>query len=163
MAIDVPHLLARKLHSALQYNKMKRVKFNYPGTLQKIIDLCRPSVVGSNYIRTYIRKPKEQQKNEELPQPSLKYDVEGVSTVTTSIVHGKHFEDNMESMGNDMPSLFPEEDVVVTTLARMHGNVNAYQWEEFVNNDMDHSTTSDEDLIHAKYGFDGRFIFYLFD
>ena len=62
MAIDVPHLLARKLHSALQDSKMKRVKFNYLGTLQEIIDLFRPSVVGSNSIRTYIRKPKEQQK-----------------------------------------------------------------------------------------------------
>ena len=39
MAIDVPHLLARKLHYALQDSKMKRVKFNYPSTLQKIIDL----------------------------------------------------------------------------------------------------------------------------
>ena len=46
MVIDVPHLLARKLHSVLQDSKMKRVKFSYPGTLQKIIDLCRPSVVG---------------------------------------------------------------------------------------------------------------------
>ena len=62
MAIDVPHLLARKLHSALQDSKMKKVKFSYSGTLQKIIDLCRPSVFGSNSIRTYIRKPKEQQK-----------------------------------------------------------------------------------------------------
>ena len=40
MAIDVPHLLARKLHSTLQDSKMKRVKFSYPRTLQKIIDLC---------------------------------------------------------------------------------------------------------------------------
>ena len=29
--------------------------------------------------------------------------------------------------------------------------------------EMDHSPMSDEDLIHAKYGFDGRFIFHLFD
>ena len=33
MAIDVPHLLARKLHSTLQDSKMKRVKFSYPDTL----------------------------------------------------------------------------------------------------------------------------------
>ena len=45
----------------------------------------------------------------------------------------------------------------------MHGNENADQWEEFVNNDMDRSPTSDEDLIHAKYYFDGIFVFYLFD
>ena len=31
-----------------------------------------------------------------------------------------------------------------------------------MNNDMDHSPTSDEDLIHAKYSFDGIFVFYLF-
>ena len=28
---------------------------------------------------------------------------------------------------------------------------------------MDHSPTIDEYLIHAKYGFDGRFVFSLFD
>ena len=66
----------------------------------------------------------------------------------------------MESMGNDMPSLFLEEDVGVTTFARMHGNVNVYQWEEFMNNDMDRSPTSDEDLSHAKYSFDARFVFF---
>ena len=55
----------------------------------------------------------------------------------------------MESMGNNMPSLPLKEDVVVTTLARMHGNVNTDQWEEFLNNDMDHSPTSDEYLIHS--------------
>ena len=43
----------------------------------------------------------------------------------------------MESVENDMPSLFPEEDVAITTFPRMHGNVNADQWEEFVNNDVD--------------------------
>ena len=32
-----------------------------------------------------------------------------------------------------------------------------------MNNDMDHSPMSDEDLIHAKYSFDGRFVFSLFD
>ena len=65
----------------------------------------------------------------------------------------------MEPVGNDMPSLSLEEDVAVTTLVGMHGNENADQWEEFVNNDMDHSPMSDEDLIHAKYSFDGRFFF----
>ena len=65
----------------------------------------------------------------------------------------------MESVGNDMPSLSLEKYVIVTTLAGMHGNENADQWEEFVNNDMNCSPTSDEDLIHAKYSFDGRFLF----
>ena len=44
----------------------------------------------------------------------------------------------------------------------MHGNENADQWEEYVNNDMDRSPTSDEDLIHAKYSFDG-ILFSLFN
>ena len=91
---------------------------------------------------------------------SLKNNVEGLSTVTTSTIHGQPFEKNMESVGNDMPSLFPEEDVVVTTLDGMHGNENVDQWEEFVNNDMDHSLTSDEYLIHGKHSFDGRFCFH---
>ena len=132
---------------------MNRVKFSYPGTLKTNIDLCWPNVVGSKSIRTYIRKPKEQQKNEELPQPSLKNNVEAVSTVNTSTIHGQPLEENMEPVGNNMPSLSLEEDVVVTNLVGIHGNENADQWEEFVNNDMDRSATSDEDLIHAKYSF----------
>ena len=67
----------------------------------------------------------------------------------------------MEPVGNEMPSLSLEEDFVVTNLVGMHGNENADQWEEFVNNDMDHLPTSDEDLIHAKYSFDGRFFFFI--
>ena len=65
----------------------------------------------------------------------------------------------MEPVGNDMPSLSLEEDVIVTTLVGMHGNENVDQWEEFVNNDMDHSLTSDEDLVHTKYSFEGIFFF----
>ena len=44
----------------------------------------------------------------------------------------------------------------------MHGNENADQWDEFVNNDMDCSPTSDEDLIHVKYSFDGRFVLFIY-
>ena len=65
----------------------------------------------------------------------------------------------MEPLGNDIPSLSLEEDVSITTLVGMHGNENLDKWEEFVNNDMDRSPMSDEDLIHAKYSFDGRFFF----
>ena len=36
MAIDVPHLLSRKLHSALQDSKMKRVQFSYPRHYKKL-------------------------------------------------------------------------------------------------------------------------------
>ena len=39
MGIDVPFLLAKKLHHKLRESKAKRVKFNHLGTLQKIIDL----------------------------------------------------------------------------------------------------------------------------
>ena len=67
----------------------------------------------------------------------------------------------MEPVGNNMPSLSLEEAVAITTLVGMHGNENADQWVEFLNNYMDYSPMSDEDLIHAKYSFDGRFI-YLF-
>ena len=59
LARDVPHLLAKKLHFALHESKMKRVKFNYPGTSQKIIDLYRPNTVeGSRFKNTYIKRLK---------------------------------------------------------------------------------------------------------
>ena len=45
LAKDVPHLLEKKLHFALHERKMKRAKFSYPGTLQNIIELYRPSTV----------------------------------------------------------------------------------------------------------------------
>ena len=67
----------------------------------------------------------------------------------------------MEPTGKGMPSLSLEEDVAVTNLVGMHGNQNADQWEEFVNNDMDRLSTSDEDLVHAKYYFDGKFFFFI--
>ena len=58
-AIDVPHLLAKKMLFALQESKMKRVKFSYPGTLQNIIDLYRPSTVeGRRFKNTYIKRSK---------------------------------------------------------------------------------------------------------
>ena len=40
--IDIPYLLAKKLHSALQESQLRKVKFRFPGILQRIIDLCRP-------------------------------------------------------------------------------------------------------------------------
>ena len=52
-----------------------------------------------------------------------------------------------------MPSLSLEEDVAVTTLVGMHGNENADQWEEFVNNDMDCSPMSDEDRSSRRIDF----------
>jgi len=32
-SIDVPHLLAKKLHSSLEESKKKKIKFNFSGTL----------------------------------------------------------------------------------------------------------------------------------
>ena len=37
---NIPYLLAKKLHSALQESQLRKVKFSFSGTLQKIIDLC---------------------------------------------------------------------------------------------------------------------------
>jgi hypothetical protein len=56
-AIDVPHLLAKKLHYALKESKKKNIKFSFPSTLQKIIDLYRPNV-QTNPLKTYIRRSK---------------------------------------------------------------------------------------------------------
>ena len=59
LAIDVPHLLEKKLHFALQERKMKRVMFSYLGTIQKIIDIYQPSIAeGSRFKNTYIKRPK---------------------------------------------------------------------------------------------------------
>ena len=69
LAIDVPHLLAKKMHFALQESKMKKVKFSYPGTLQKIVDLYRPSnVKGSRFKNTYLRRSNLDKINKEVPQ-----------------------------------------------------------------------------------------------
>ena len=40
--IDIPYLLAKKLHSSLQESQLRKVKFSFLGTLQKCIDLCQP-------------------------------------------------------------------------------------------------------------------------
>ena len=38
--VDIPYLLAKKIHSALQESQLRKVKFSFLGTLQKIIYLC---------------------------------------------------------------------------------------------------------------------------
>ena len=43
--VDIPYLLVKKIHSALQESQFNKVKFSFPSTLQKIIDLCRPHVI----------------------------------------------------------------------------------------------------------------------
>ena len=56
---------------------MKRVKFNYSVTLQKIIDLYRPSTVeGSRFKNTYIKRPKLDKINQEVPQQYPKDNVQ---------------------------------------------------------------------------------------
>jgi len=73
---------------------MKRVKFSYPGTLQKIIDLYRPNTVeGSRFKNTYIKRPKMDKINQEVPQQSPKDNVQ---------VPEEPFEYCMEGMGSDL-------------------------------------------------------------
>ena len=113
LAIDVPHLLAKKLHFALQESKMKRVKFSYPGTLQTIIDLYRPNTVeGSRFKNTYIKRPKLDKINQGFPQQSPKDNVQ---------VPEEPFEYCMEGMGSD-----PKEFDVVSILTGLHegGEIN---------------------------------------
>jgi hypothetical protein len=63
LAIYVPHLLAKKMHFALQESKMKRVKFSYPSTLQKMIDLYRPNTIeGRRFKNTCIKRSKPKKK-----------------------------------------------------------------------------------------------------
>jgi hypothetical protein len=64
-SIDVPHLLAKKLHHALEESKKKKIKFSFPGTLQKIIDLYQPSDQTSP-LKTYIRRSKKKKPIEEV-------------------------------------------------------------------------------------------------
>ena len=84
--VDIPYLLAKKLHSALQESQLRKVKFSFPSTLQKIIDLCRPdateidigdinqhgniSLPKPPVHKTYVRKPKSREHNEEFPVQS---------------------------------------------------------------------------------------------
>ena len=79
---------------------MKRVKFSYPSTLQKNIDLYQPSVEGSRFKNTCIKRPKLEKINQEVPQQSPKDNVQ---------VLEEPFEYCIQGMGSD-----PEEfDVVV--------------------------------------------------
>ena len=81
--VDIPYLLAKKLHSALQESQLRKVKFSFPGTLQKIIDLCRAHATETEIgdinqhgkislpkppvHKTYVRKRKSKEHNEEFP------------------------------------------------------------------------------------------------
>ena len=77
LAIDAPHLLEKKFHFSLQESKMKRVKFSYPSTLQKIMVLYRPNTVeGSIFKNTYIKRLKLKEINQEFPQQSPKDNVQ---------------------------------------------------------------------------------------
>ena len=86
---------------------MKRVKFNYLGTLQKIIDLYRPSTVeGNRFKNTYIKRSKLDKINQEVPQQSPKDNVQ---------VLEEPFEYYMEGMGSD-----PKEFDDVSIMAGLH-------------------------------------------
>ena len=78
--IDIPYLLAKKLHFALQESQLRKVKFSFLGTLQNIIDLCQPHAIETDIgdinqhgnislpkphvHKTYIRKRKSREHNE---------------------------------------------------------------------------------------------------
>ena len=80
--IDIHYLLAKKLHSAQQESQLRKVKLSLPGTLQKIIDVCRPHATETeigdinqhgkisfpkpHVHKTYIKKHKRREHNEEL-------------------------------------------------------------------------------------------------
>ena len=171
LAIDVPHLLAKKMHFALQESKMKKVKFSYPGTLQKIVDLYRPSnVEGSRFKNTYLRRSSLDKINKEVPQQSPTDNVQ---------VPERPFEYCMQGIGSD-----PEELDAVSILAGLHEgkemNVNEMHDVEF-NEQEEHS---DDDIYgpaemplviytppqlgvektsSSKYFFDGKIVFKLFD
>ena len=40
--------MGRKILRALQEIQLKKVKFSFPGTLQKIIDSCQPHVIETD-------------------------------------------------------------------------------------------------------------------
>ena len=84
--LDIPYLLAKKLHSALQESQLRKFKFSFPCTLQKIIDLRRPHATETEIgdinqhgkislpkppvHKTYIKKHKSREHNEEFPVQS---------------------------------------------------------------------------------------------
>jgi hypothetical protein len=67
MAIDVPHLLAKKLHYSLEESKENNIKFNFSGTLQNIVDLYRPDDQTSP-LKTHIRRLRTKKPIEEIPE-----------------------------------------------------------------------------------------------
>ena len=86
---------------------MKWVKFSYPSTPQKIIDLYRPSTIeGSIFKNTYIKRSKLDKINQEVPQQSPKDNVQ---------VLEETFEYCMQGMGSD-----PEEFEAVSILVELH-------------------------------------------
>ena len=46
--VDIPYLMGRKILCALQESQLKKVKFSFPGTLQKIIYLCSPHAIETD-------------------------------------------------------------------------------------------------------------------
>ena len=79
--VDIPYLLAKKLQSALQESQLRKIKFSFLATLQKIIDLCRPhateteigdinqhgkiSLLKPHVHKKYVRKRKRREHNKE--------------------------------------------------------------------------------------------------
>ena len=81
--VDIPYLLDKKLHSALQESQLRKFKFSFLCTLQKIIVLCRPHATETEIgdinqhgkislpkppiHKSYVKKCKRREHNEEFP------------------------------------------------------------------------------------------------
>ena len=70
--VDIPYLLVKKIHFALQESQLRKVKFSFLSTLQKIIDLCRPHAIETKigdinqHGNIHFPKPPIHKKNEEI-------------------------------------------------------------------------------------------------
>ena len=63
--VYIPYILDKKIHSTLQESQLRKVKFSFSGTLQKIIDLCRPHATETDIGDINVKKRKRREHNEE--------------------------------------------------------------------------------------------------
>ena len=48
--VDIPYLLANKIHSAPQESQLKKVKYSFPCILQKIIEFVNPMLLKQRLV-----------------------------------------------------------------------------------------------------------------
>ena len=163
--VDIPYLLAKKLHSALQESQLRKVKFSFPGTLQKIIDLCRPHATETEIgdinqhgkisfpkppvHKTYIRKRKSKEHNEE---SVVQYPHQNEKLVQYPEHHGElplHLAEQNEellvqSFGHhgklrvQYPDLVTNDEIYAAmNLKEVKGHVDRGHWEEMTGNEME--------------------------